>query len=335
MKRYKTWLCGQIGDSAKIEFAQNICNSLDYFDGSVWTVNYNKVILYDTLSDCLVYNTLRDGLVSKNKLGEIIPARWINFHDIGMNLFLQSGHIKEGDWVVWIDSQEKLQQNFLENLNNIITYLETNDLCAAFWGRPYLFKFNSQMRFQGNPHSWPLPLCNDRYLNLQDENQVKYDKNGVFFGNLLYNMKNLEDSHILHALKYIHTYNISNEFQNQYGKFGPQIIQKHEEARLKFRQYCLNELRFKDLSLDTLLWYLINHRKNYDSKLIEHFEFESLYKDFFRLKILQHKLEDILKNRHKWSFKYYLSTGDEKQENNFSYLSVRNMYNRERGFPLE
>jgi hypothetical protein len=44
--------------------------------------------------------------------------------------------------------------------------------------------------------------------------------------------------------------------------------------------------------------------------VINYFDFEPIYRDYFRLEILGTSLEEILKTRNTWSFSRYFNTGN-------------------------
>lgn len=322
MSKPKIWICGQVASHGQAENMRQVVKSFPYFDGAIWTVNFNN----DNYSD-------HDGVIDILKAaiikGDILRTRWVALHNIGMTMFLQCGLIKNGDWVMVIDAQEDVKETWLKGMRDRVDGYEKDGITTMFWGRPYLFKYFDQMTFQGTTHCWPYPLLDGKQANIQDESAVIYDAGGVHFGGFLYNKKNLDDTTFYHATKYF-LYKVGNESQNQYGKFGSKVVLHHENMRQVFRRYAEEKLGITDLaSLEDYF-----RKEDYDKIFIEYVETENVFKDFFRRKILNQSREDILRNRYNWSFTYYLKTKSVDQTLS-NYIGVRNQYNKQLGLPME
>jgi hypothetical protein len=316
----KIWICGQVAHEGQYENIKELVKTFSYFDGSVWTVNYpaTHTVKPDFRTEQLLANNM--------KVGKTLRAVWHNLHSPGMTLFLQCGVIKQGDWVLSIDAQELPLSPWLATMRQRVEQYEKNGVTAEFWGRPYFFKFNDQMIYNGSTHCWPTPLTPGQHISIVDESKVRYEPEGVYFGDFILNKKNLDDTILLHCVKYLFCYNITNELQNQYGCFGQQVVNNHEKARQWFRQYWQETLGLPT-TLEALEGYMSGPM---DAKTIDYFEFENPFKDFYRFKILRHSREDILKDRYKWSLRDYLDN-----QQNSGFISTRNRYNRMLGRPLE
>jgi hypothetical protein len=317
----KIWICGQVAAQGQEKNIAELVQIFPYFDGAVWTVNYIREDCFDDEDRTYEY------LYGAKKDGKILKTVWHNLHSPGMTMFLQAGVIKNGDWVLSIDAQELPLEPWLSTIRDRVKQYDKDGITAEFWGRPYFFEYNDQMTYQPNStHCWPTPLTAGKHISIVDESKVRYTPEGVYFGDFILNKKNLDDTTLLHAVKYIFCYNITNEMQNQYGSFGSKIVENHEFGRQWFRQWWQEKL-----GLPTTLEALENYMFGpMDTKAIDYFEFENPFKDFYRFKILKHSREDILKNRYQWSLKDYL---DNRKDSGF--ISTRNKYNQQLGRPLE
>ena len=332
----KIYLCCQIPAFGQEDNAKKIAAHFPYFDGTVIVVNWNSPI--ENLNDSETFGYLRHQCQKEQFNNpafsfEIIPNRWINFNNIPMTMFLQAGILKNCDWGVWIDSQEQIKEEFLKGLRDRIARYDEEGYTSAWWGRPYIFKFHDQMTFEGNPHCFPQPLLQGKTDDLRDESLVKYEENGVHFGNFLFNSKKFENSYVLSAFKYIWCYSISNEMRNQFGCFGEQVVDFHESRRTMFRRYCREQLGIEN-TIEGITQYFKEKQGAYDQTFIEYVEMETIFKDFFRLVILKQPLNTILANRNRWSFVEYLKTGNVLQKDSL-YINTRNYYNQLAGKPLE
>ena len=327
-RQSKIWLCGQVAANGQSENIKAVVKAFPYFDGAIWTINYSE---YNTYSDS-AYILSEAAVLQKGDFGfRSLRTVWHNLHSPGMTMFLQCGEIKEGDWVMVIDCQEELKEDWLKNMRSFLADCEAQHISAIYWGRPYIFRFEPTMRYVGDPHCWPTPFYPGRHISIQDESKVVYDAGGVHFGDFLYNKKNMDDTMIVHAFKYSFVYNISNEMQNQYGKFGQEVVDFHEKERLNFRRLWRENLG-RELTIESFIDYCKVLKSN--SMVEEYIEFENVFKDYYRLKVLRQDRNTVLSNRFKWSLKEYLKTGDIEQKNTH-YIGRRNDLNIKYSQPLE
>jgi hypothetical protein len=111
---------------------------------------------------------------------------------------------------------------------------------------------------------------------------------------------------------------MSNQVDMFYGKYGQEIVQRHQSLRKGFLLFLeslsigkpdiFNFLNFIKKEMGNLL------EPKYE-KLINYIDFEFPLTDAIRLKVLGQHRDEILKNRHNWSFRQYLLTKDLTQEN--------------------
>ena len=288
----KIWLAGQVGGSGEFENIKKLLSFKDYFEGVCFCVNYQKE---DFSDDDGTYKLL----LENKKNGRILRSNWVNINSLGMTMAIQSGPIKFGDWVFLLDSQEEPKKEFLDSLQENIVQWEAKGYEAASWGRPYLFKFYPDMTFQPTSvHTMVHPIRTNS-VDLRDESKVVYDEKGVHFANFIYNKKKFPNSMLLHGVKYC-LWNVSNQMNMFYS--NPEEFQQHENQRIRFTLY-LDKLGF-ERSLDGLAKFI---RSEYFVNVIDYFEWEFVFKDFYRYSLLNHNLNDIINTRKTWSLKEYLT----------------------------
>ena len=288
----KIWLAGQVGGSGEFENIKKLLSFKDYFEGVCFCVNYQKE---DFSDDDGTYKLL----LENKKNGRILRSNWVNINSLGMTMAIQSGPIKFGDWVFLLDSQEEPKKEFLDSLQENIVQWEAKGYEAASWGRPYLFKFYPDMTFQPTSvHTMVHPIRTNS-VDLRDESKVVYDEKGVHFANFIYNKKKFPNSMLLHGVKYC-LWNVSNQMNMFYS--NPEEFQQHENQRIRFTLY-LDKLGF-ERSLDGLAKFI---RSEYFVNVIDYFEWEFVFKDFYRYSLLNHNLNDIINTRKTWSLKEHLT----------------------------
>lgn len=302
----KLWCCG-ITSNEEENIKDLIESTKDYVDGFCWTVHTDSK---DRTLQILEEN---------KKEGVIIQVPYIKFHDISANFWLHCGAIKNKDWVIINDSKEKLTEYWLKLLRKDLEKYEKNDIGAVYCsGRPYLFKFYDFQSFNFTPH-WALGYPVGKITTIPEEQKSQFIIN-----------KRLSDptNHFcLHDIKYMWEFGVSNQVPAFYNKYGEKIVQQHELMRLGFRYKCQEELGI-DLNLKSLEDYLKNNQNQYPQWLIDYFETEFSFSEFFRLKVLDEDfMKDIVPRRERWSFKNFIQYGDGFYDK--EYLGTRLRYDKE------
>ncbi len=314
----RLWLAGMTGN--EVENITELTECYDYFDGLIFT-------------DHLSTDGTAEILEKRRKAGRIIQRPFTRDHDISMSTWLNAGVMQNGDWYLYLDSQERINPEWLKTLRQDASQFATNGVGAVFWGRPYLVRYWDDQSFVGNPHCWPQPIRGSA-LDIQDESSVVRDEanNTVYFGKFLINKKNLDNSVLLHGIKYFLCYGRSNETQNIYAKFGAEVVRHHEDLRKAFRWYCQSELGIDIYSLDSWVEYMT--RREWDQVFLDYAENEEPVKTLYRFKVLGQNREEILRNRHNWSIKTFFKTGDFVQLGT-NFVGTKNRYAEQAGFPPE
>lgn len=104
----------------------------------------------------------------------------------------------------------------------------------------------------------------------------------------------------------------SNICIHLYGNFGQNVVDHHESIRQRFRLYCNLKLGI-NYDINSLInFYTKIHNKEIipQSAFIDITETEFLLSELFQNEILKFDIEDISKNKFRWSFKNYLKFGD-------------------------
>lgn len=297
----KIWLAGQVAGMGERINIEELVKLSNYFSGLCFCVNYQNE---DFSDDDGTFKLLQ----SHKGNGKIIRSNWVNINSLGMTMAIQCGKIRDGDWVFMIDAQELPKSQFLENLPDFLQYLENQGIGSVWWGRPYIFKFNSQMTYQPTScHCFPTPLTG-KTASIQDESKVVYDEGGVHFGDFIYNKKKLDNSILLSSAKYWICHNLSNEAVNQFGQLGQQIVEEKEMFRREMRNYLQNDLNIDLYNFNELISYL--KKKEFPNKFIEYMDTDPFLNIVFRYFVLNQDRGTILANRNNWSFSKYLSTGN-------------------------
>ncbi len=301
-KMYKIWIAGQVAGRGELKNIQELVDvSYPYVDGFCWCVNYQN----DDFSD-------NDGtygfLEHRKKEGRIVRANWVNINSLGMTMAIQSGRIKHGDWVLILDAQEEPKLEFLESLRKNTDEWTKAKVGAVCWGRPYYVRFNMDMVFAPQSVHCTIQPIQGNTISIVDESKVRYDDGGCHFGDFIYNKKNLDNSTILHGVKYS-LFNRSNQFEMFYGHLGEKVYRDHEIRRRQFLLY-LQATGYEN-TLDGLEKFL--RKTDFTDEEISYIDYEFIWKDFYRFKILGQTRQEILANRMQWSFKRYLETNEKEQ----------------------
>lgn len=289
----KTWIVGSVAQFGEEENIRELVKTFKYFDGAFFNVNYNDP---ETLLDYIGNNTYRNLFNHKGE-GKILYTPWLKRHDWAMNAFLNM--IPNGDTFMYIDAQELPKQQFLENLPALIEDCKGKNIKAVGWNRPYLIiEKTPEMQFVGNPHAW-LHGINGQQLNIADESKVVYDSGGVHFGDLLYNKKKLENTTLLHGVKYS-LYDLPN---NQFSMFYPKNPEftQHEAARRSFCKLLDEKGYTRDLAG---LEDFFSKKENLTEDIINYLNWEFVFRDFYRYRILKQNLDGILKDRYTYKISY-------------------------------
>ena len=284
----KIWICGSVAQFGEEENIRELVKTFKYFSGAFFNVNYNDVNLVNTI---VAANETFHLLNLHKGEGKVVWTPWAGRHDWAMNAFLNM--VPNGDAFIYIDAQELIKTEFLEQMPALLEKCRKDGIESVWWNRPYIMlNKRPEMQFAGNPHAW-LQGIRGKYINIADEKTVSRDDGGTHFGRFLYNKKKRENTMLLHGIKYS-LYDLPN---NQFSMFymGAELVE-HERRRQAFCA-CLDNLSYsRDLEgLENFFREKWNYLR---VDLIEYLNFEFVFLDFVRYKILGHSIDQIMSDRY-------------------------------------
>jgi hypothetical protein len=152
----KVWLCGITNEGNKKNLEELILPIIKYFDGLVWTFHYPK-------------DEGANFLEEHKKAGKVIYAEWCQRHGYSMNHYLWQGPMKEGDYFVQLDTQERVSKEFCEKeLPNFIKQMEDQKIgMIANFGKGLIFRYSEGMEFRGSPHWFPANIFPNAMGNIE------------------------------------------------------------------------------------------------------------------------------------------------------------------------
>lgn len=332
MKGKKIWLCGQVAGSGEIENIKELVKTSKWFDGLCFCVNYKNELFDD---DDGTFELLR----RHKGNGRILRANFVNLHSFGMTMAVQCGVLRDGDWITLVDAQEIPKIEFFHDIRDKIKQWESEGIGSIWWGRPLMFIWNSQITFQpfDMVHCMAQPLVG-KALDIRDDSKVRYEPEGVHFGDYMLSKKKLDNTMLLSAAKYYLCYNLGNEVQNQYGKFGAEIVNQLELRRQQIRRYFQDDLNIDLSDFNGFIEYC--KKGEYTHTFSEIMEDDYMLTNIFRFFVLKQTRDEILKNRYNWSWKIYqqnkiYQNNENINQENTDYVGFRNQLNLKFNFLLE
>jgi len=278
----KIWLCGMTRDDKKN--ISEIVKYSKYFDGLIW-----------------VDNGSTDGtkeLLEENKgEGKVIDSVWCNRHSFSMNFYLNYGGMKNGDWFFTCDGQERFNEKFLGGIRNLLESLESQGVQTLFlYGKLLGAKFYDDQFFHGSPH-YGLQNIRQGALDLKeywpDEKDSRYRlMDGEEGGRPV-------DNFVNHEIKY-YLYGESNHLllgrENKIEEY-----QDLERDRVSFRLLCQERYGLSFTS-DSLLSLLKTDKWKDDEVFVKIFKKQHILKTFYRYRVLETPIEEIIKDRETWEY---------------------------------
>jgi hypothetical protein len=230
-----------------------------------------------------------------NELGEgnIILGSFVGRHDHSRNRILFETGIKNGDYLVTLDTLERIPEVFAKNLFNLMMQMNHEGVDVIYYfSKPYVIKYREDMEYKGTPHeslvgkysisSVELTLLNEYF---KDENNVRINVRPI---------KRPDKFHFIgHYAKYLLQPN-SNQIllglENQ--KHPQEMWSKREENRLRFIKTL--EDRGFDRSFAGVLALFSGP---IDDELKHYINNEKVWQDVYRYYILK---DDTVIDEHSW-----------------------------------
>lgn len=204
---------------------------LPYLDGIIWV-----------LHDCPADDPGARYLESVKGAGKIIHRPWPRGrHWQSMNDTLFSGTAEEGDYLIWTDLLEQPAPEFLARAKTeIIPMMQEAEVdLIAYYGKPFLFRYNETLEYRNSPH-WSLHGWNNRGI---EWNTIEPNERKVRFNTRPIKRAGEVNHWVSHYLKYFVSYpagaNHAALGLDQYAKPGEsldQTFQRRESNRLAFRR---------------------------------------------------------------------------------------------------
>jgi hypothetical protein len=229
----------------------------------------------------------------------VLHRKWTNDHDFQMNVFLREGLIKHGDWVLIIDSSERINPDFLVKLKTkLIPNFETQNINMVYQrSKPLLFRYYDDQIFLGSPH-WGLQNQRHHMVDISKFDGFQDDKSYVW------SLRDDINKWITNGMKYYYVYGRSNHMwlvynPANYPNSTQNLIQQHENLRHQFRDYCRNELKLNMTLLD-----LCNFITNEDlpEKFTDFMNKEKVIANYYRYMVLGHDQQEIYDTQNEWRF---------------------------------
>ncbi len=309
----KIFLCGMFRGNREI-LQETVEPVLKFFDGLIAVVD-SRAKIEDI-----------DWLCSIKKGGEIIRGKWVNDHAWTMNRFFLSDKLKWGDFVVIIDETDKLNESFVSGLREKLEEYRNNDIGTVWLDHPFIIRYHPGIRIFGSPH-WFVGNILGKIIGLSSLPNYKKED---YVENL--RSRDVLRSAFLSPIKYTFCYPpFSNHFDLLYSQFSHAIKQKHENLRISFQYYCIQELGL-ELTMESLEKYMVDNAGKYSDFFEQMIEFEVNIKDAFRLWVLKQPWQELGANRFDWSYFHWKRTGEIIQDKTKTgYQGVFNQYKIAKG----
>ena len=217
--------------------------------------------------------------------GTLLHRKWTNDHDFQMNEYLRSGHIHHGDWVIQLDTSERINPKFIQKLQNgmLKNFEEQNINMVYQRSKPLLFKWHDDQIFLGSPH-WGLQSQRRHIVDISKFDGFQDDKTYVW------SLRDDINKWIVNGIKYYLAYGRSNHMwliysEGNYPGSAPSLIHEHEEKRLRFRNYCRSVIQLPfDSGTSKLLSAFDDYLKagEFDEEFVYFMNYEKVIANYYR-----------------------------------------------------
>lgn len=215
--------------------------------------------------------------------GQFLRRKWTNDHDFQMNVYMRAGIIQHGDWVVQIDSSERIEPAFIDKLNGgMLANFEEQGIKTVYQrSKPILFQYHDDQIFSGSPH-WGLQGQRRHLVDISKFDGFEDDK--TYF----WSQRDDINKWITNGMKYYYVYGRSNHMwlvysQANYPGTTDTLIHEHEATRMQFRDYCRYELGLKMNNLDDITKFMKDTSLELlPSKFREFMAYEKVIANYYR-----------------------------------------------------
>jgi hypothetical protein len=268
----KPYLCFMAGPNEKTNLKELVDPLIPYIRGICALVH--DADEFDTGASYLlgVNNELGAGNVIFGPYGR---------HDHSRNRILYETGIKEGDYLIFIDTLERVSPIFAKNLNYLIGLMEKDGIIdiLTFYHKPYLIRFREDMYYRGNPHEG---LLGDRELCRVEFNQYEPDESKVRINMRPIKRANDKFHWVSHYLRYLLLPNSNQNLLGLEHHAAKYPFEKKEEIRKRLIQFLAKNLypRTVDGVLEAM------RRVGPNGEMKDFINGHKILNDFYRLKVL-------------------------------------------------
>lgn len=276
----KLWLCGICQNNLK-DIDELTKNTAHIVDGLVWFDHYSTDGTYELLKERCGLGLIAQGIFNKD-------------HSWSMNGYLKNGVIKHGDWVIQIDTSERIHPDFLHKLKNgMLNNLEEASINIVFQrSKPIMFKYHDTQFFAGTPH-WGLQGMMPYIAKINEFDGYQDDKT------YYWSLRDDINKWIVNGIKYYLTYPISNHIWLVYGKETEDSKIKREQQRYRFRGYCRKTLGFNIENVNDIKAYL--EKGEFTKEFIDYMNSEKIIANYYRY-INGENQQVIYDTQNQWKF---------------------------------
>lgn len=231
--------------------------------------------------------------------------KWTNDHDFQMNAYLRSGHIQHGDWVIQLDTSERLNPDFITKLQSkMLSNFEQQHINTVYQrSKPILFKWHDDMIFYGSPH-WGINGQRHQMVDIAKFDGFEDDRS------YLWSLRDNINKWITNGIKYYLVYGRSNHMwliysPHNYPDSPRTLIQDHESTRHRFRKYCRTDLGLPmDSSASKIMAAFDDFLKvgDFSTEFIKFMNYEKVIANYYRY-IAGEDQKEIFSTQNTWQFR--------------------------------
>jgi glycosyltransferase involved in cell wall biosynthesis len=243
-------------------------------------------------TDDTVATIARDG-------GIVLQRKWTNDHDFQMNEYMRSGHIQHGDWVLQIDTSERIHPHFIQKLKAIlIPNFERQNINTVYQrSKPLLFRYHDDQFYLGSPH-WGIQNMRSQVVDISKFDGFQDDKTYIW------STRDDINKWVMNGMKYYLVYGRSNHMWLVYNHANypgttEKLIWEHELKRHEFRDYCRKNLKIDISNLDAFTEVL---KSGPNADLIGFMNYEKVIANYYRFVVLGEDQKKIYDTQKEWRY---------------------------------
>jgi hypothetical protein len=249
--------------------------------------NIDGILAVDHYSTDGTYELLKE----KCGDGEVIQCPYQNNHSQSMNIWMNSKKLQIGDWVILLDSSERLGSKLQDNLRDYILHFERSGINTVVnHSKVFIFRRWPQMFFSGTPH-WGLRGGQQNYLAI--ESSGLFEKEEDYYYSIRNNKR--DSKHwISHYLRYYLQLDSNHLLLGLEGKPNfTETFSNRENQRIRFLYYL--KLRNLPPTIDSIN--LLCNDGVIDPEFKEFVNTNKILNDYYQYAVLNNQ---NLVDNHNW-----------------------------------